>query len=249
MTTDGTSEDEQGRKKDKSAVHKSPSDVTFKSQFMSTTSRPHVSFTSNISLVYACLVWLLVTELVLSYCLYTYIAHVDSKFTSAIATATQQAAAAIAATPHNNPFQHFEMYRRKKRGVRTSPPSLLDDNTVNPSGVAGSDGANVEFFNPKLRQELEEKDRHGGGRKGSSGSVSGSTPTEGPAANNPWVWLTSYSRIPVSNSLFIRIYLVAEEESEEFLRHSRVNGRESSKHPCDMAEILALDTSYRQLAY
>jgi hypothetical protein len=230
MTTDGTSDDEQGHKKDKSTVHKGSSNVTFKSPFRSTTSSSQVSFTSNISLVYACLVWLLVTELVLSYCLYTYIAHVDSKFTSAVATATQQAAAAIAAAPHNNHFQDFELYRRRKRGVRASPPSLLDDNTVNPSGVAGSDGANVEFFNPKLRQELEEKDRHGGGRKGSTSTVSGSTPTEGPAANNPWVWLTSYSRIPVSSNLFIIICLDTERGIEVFLPLSYTSGREGSKH-------------------
>lgn len=216
MTTDGTTDDEQGHKKDKPPVHKGPSYLTFKSPCRNTTSSSQVSFTSNISLVYACLVWLLVTELVLSYCLYTYIAHVDSKFTSAVATATQQAAAAGAAGPHNNPFQDFVMYRRKKRGVRASPPSLMDDNTVNPSGVAGSDGASVEFFNPKLRHELEERDRHVGGRKGSTGTVSGSTPTEGPATNNPWVWLTSYSRIPVSSNLFIRICLEAEAEAMSF---------------------------------
>jgi len=138
---------------------------------------------------------------------------VDSKFTSAVATATQQAAAAArAAGPHNNPFQDFALYRRKKRGVRSSTPSLLDDNTVYPSGVSDSDGANVEFFNPKLRQELEERDRHVGGRKGSTSAVPGSTTTE--ATNNEWVWLTSYSRIPVSSNLFIGVYLEAESETE-----------------------------------
>lgn len=208
MMTDGTSEFEQGHKKDKSTAHKGPLNLSFKSPCRNT-SISQVSFMSNISLVYACLVWLLVTELVLSYCLYSYIAHVDSKFTSAVATATQQAAAAISTVQHNS-FQDFALYRRRKRGVRASPPSLLDDNTVNPSGVAGSEDANVEFFNPKLRPELEERDRHGGGRKGSTSTASGSTPTEGPAANNPWVWLTSYSRIPVSSNLFIRICLETE---------------------------------------
>ena len=208
-----------------------------------------MSFTSNISLVYACLVWLLVTELVLSYCLYTYIAHVDSKFTSAVATATQQAAAARAAGPHNNPFQDFELYRRKKRGVRASPPSLLDDNTVNPSGVAGSDGANVEFFNPKLRQELEERDRHVGGRKGSTSTASGSTPTDGPTANNPWVWLTSYSRIPVSSNMFIRICLKEESESEIFLPLRYVNERDSNKDSQELSENLPVNTSEWWFAY
>jgi hypothetical protein len=194
-------------------------------------------------------VWLLVTELVLSYCLYTYIAHVDSKFTSTVATATQQAAAARAAGPHNNPFQDFALYRRKKRGVKASPPSLVDDNAVNPSDVAGSGGANVEFFNPKLRQELEERDRHVGGRKGSTSTVSGSTPTEGPAANNPWVWLTSYSRIPVSSNVFIRVCLEAESGSEVFLPLRYVMGWDSSKDSQELSEILPVDTSEWWLAY
>lgn len=243
MTTDVTSEDEKGHKKDKSTVHKGPSNLSFKSPCRNTSSSSQVSFTSNISLVYACLVWLLVTELVLSYCLYTYIAHVDSKFTAAVATATQQAAAARAAGPHNNPFQDFALYRRKKRGVRASPPSLLDDNTVNPSGVAGSDGANVEFFNPKLRQELEERDRHVGGRKGSTSTVSGSTPTEGPATSNPWVWLTSYSRIPVSSNLFIRICLQVDSGTGVFLCLRYMNGRDRSKDSQELPEILPVDVS------
>jgi hypothetical protein len=127
-----------------------------------------------------------------------YIAHVDHKCTSAVAKVTQHATVPTAAASQTNSFQDFEFYRRKKRGARASPPSVLEDNTVDPSGLAGAEGANVEFFNPKLRQELEENDnKNGGGKKGASGSTS----TEGESANNPWVWLTSYSRIPVSNSV------------------------------------------------
>jgi hypothetical protein len=175
---------------------------------------------------------------------------VDNKFTSAVATATQQAAAAaIAAAPHNNRFQDFAQYRRRKRGVRASPPSLLDDNTVNPSGAAGSDVENVEFFNPKIRQELEERDRYGGGRKGTTSTASGSAPTEGPAANNPWVWLTSYSRIPVSSNLFIRICLEVERGSEVFLSLRFINGRDSNKNSKELSEILPVDTSEWWLAY
>jgi hypothetical protein len=73
----------------------------------------------------------------------------------------------------------------------------MEDNAVDPSGMAG---ANVEFFNPKLRQELEEKENMNGGvKKGSNNAASGTTSTEGESTNNPWVWLTSYSRIPVSS--------------------------------------------------
>jgi hypothetical protein len=202
MVTDVTGGDDQGPQRDKSTVNKGPSNVAFKSPFRSTTRSSQASFTSNISFVYACLVWLLLTELVLSYCLYTYIAHVDHKCTSALATATQQAAAAVAAAPQSNPFHDFELYRRRKRRARASPSPVLEDNTVNPSGLA--EGANVEFFNPKLRHELEEKDMHGG-KKGGHNAAPGSTPTEGETANNPWVWLTSYSRIPVSSGLFTDI--------------------------------------------
>jgi hypothetical protein len=176
-------------------------------------------------------VWLLVTELVLSYCLYTYIAHVDNKFTSAVAVATQQAAAAIAAAPHNNRFQDFAQYRRRKRGVRASPTSLLDDNTVNPSGVADSDAHHMEFFDPNTRQELERERHGGGGNKGTTSNVYGSTPTEGPTTNDPWVWLTAYSRIPVSSNLLIRICLEVERGSEVFLCLCFIDGRDSARTP------------------
>jgi hypothetical protein len=198
MVTGVTGDEDQGLQRNNSTVKKDHSNVVFKSPFRSTTTSSQVSFKPNMTLVYACLVWLLLTELVLSYCLYSYIAHVDHKC-STVAVATQQAAAAISATAQTNPFHDFELYRRRKRRARASTTSVLEDNTVNPSGVA--EGANVEFFNPKLRQELEEKDMHGGGKKGGNNAASGSAPTEGETANNPWVWLTSYSRIPVSTNL------------------------------------------------
>jgi hypothetical protein len=78
----------------------------------------------------------------------------------------------------------------------------MDDNTVDPAGMAGAEGANVEFFNPKLRQELEEKEIKNG-KKGSNNAGSGAT--EGESTNNPWVWLTSYSRIPVSSRSLVDV--------------------------------------------
>jgi hypothetical protein len=202
MGTNVTGDDDRGGP----TVKKDSSNVVFKSPFRSS----QVSFTPNMSLVYACLMWLLLTELVLSYCLYSYVAHVDRKCSSAVASVTQQAAAAIAATAQINPFRDFELYRRKKRRARASASSVIEDNTVNPSGVA--EDANVEFFNPKLRQELEERDMHGGGKKGGNNAAPGSTPAEGETANNPWVWLTSYSRIPVSTSFFIAVNLAAKKK-------------------------------------
>lgn len=50
-------------------------------------------------------------------------------------------------------------------------------------------GPVVEFFNPKIRQELEKKDADYLKRTGLKGAAPG---------GDTWVWLTSYSRIPVS---------------------------------------------------
>lgn len=53
------------------------------------------------------------------------------------------------------------------------------------NAVLKQDSANVEFFNPKIRQELEDKER---AQQNATGE------------QNNWVWLTSYSRIPVSTN-------------------------------------------------
>lgn len=53
-------------------------------------------------------------------------------------------------------------------------------------------GPEVEFFNPKLRHELEKKDAE----------VLKRNNLKGAAPGDSWVWLTSYSRIPVSFPLF-----------------------------------------------
>jgi hypothetical protein len=66
-----------------------------------------------------------------------------------------------------------------------------EDNTVDPKrskrSVKGSNSrdysdAQVEFIHPKLREEM--------------------TVNEQQDPNNPWVWLTSYSRIPVSTNSY-----------------------------------------------
>lgn len=71
---------------------------------------------------------------------------------------------------------------RQKRGALA-----VDDNLVTSQGH--KEGANVEFFNPKLRHELEAKDEVERARTGNKGAAPG---------GDAWVWLTSYSRIPVS---------------------------------------------------
>lgn len=60
---------------------------------------------------------------------------------------------------------------------------IEEDNTVAP---------HVEFFNPKMRPELEEKDSIEMKRTGAKGPAPG---------DDTWVWLTSYSRVPVSYDL------------------------------------------------
>ncbi|XP_058066381.1 uncharacterized protein LOC131216002 [Anopheles bellator] len=60
--------------------------------------------------------------------------------------------------------------------------SQFDDNLV-----PDQDGPNVEFFNPKLRSELEKKDAEIIKKTGQKGAAPG---------GDSWVWLTSYSRIP-----------------------------------------------------
>lgn len=62
---------------------------------------------------------------------------------------------------------------------------LEEDNLLN----LPNDGPNVEFFNPKLKGELEAKDEVERLRTGNKGAAPG---------GDSWVWLTSYSRIPVS---------------------------------------------------
>lgn len=55
----------------------------------------------------------------------------------------------------------------------------------------------VEFFNPKMRSELEEKDAAEMRRTGAKGPAPG---------GDTWVWLTSYSRVPVCISNPFVIY-------------------------------------------
>ncbi|KAG7301248.1 hypothetical protein JYU34_014150 [Plutella xylostella] len=71
--------------------------------------------------------------------------------------------------------------RRIKRGAMLQKPAApQEDNTVAP---------HVEFFNPKMRAELEEKDAAEMRKTGAKGPAPG---------GDTWVWLTSYSRVPVS---------------------------------------------------
>lgn len=137
-------------------------------------------------LVYICLLILFFTELVLSYILYEYISSVEK----------------ICVEIDLEELPPVEPIRRKRAPV-------LEDNAV-----TTSEDSFVEFFNPKLKHELNDKEggkyagtkfKNNGFNTGTpSGSDGGSasTPSDGEIANNPWVWLTSYSRIPVRNYFY-----------------------------------------------
>lgn len=78
---------------------------------------------------------------------------------------------------------------RKKRGLGD-----FDYNLVSSPG----DEPHVEFFNPKLRSELEARDEIIRKQTGNKGAAPG---------GDSWIWLSSYSRIPVSSaSKFYTVY-------------------------------------------
>ncbi|KOB75227.1 Colmedin [Operophtera brumata] len=74
--------------------------------------------------------------------------------------------------------EHGTQSRRIKREAMLKPSAIQEDNAVTP---------HVEFFNPKMRPELEEKDAAEMRKTGAKGPAPG---------GDTWVWLTSYSRVP-----------------------------------------------------
>lgn len=84
-------------------------------------------------------------------------------------------------------LQQFEkqannVTRRKKRSANAGN---VNYNLLN----SPSDEPHVEFFNPELRSTLEAKDDIIRQQTGNKGAAPG---------GDSWIWLTSYSRIPVS---------------------------------------------------
>lgn len=59
-----------------------------------------------------------------------------------------------------------------------------------------TEGPHVEFFDPKIKSQLEMKDTNEMKRTGAKGAAPG---------GDTWVWLTSYSRVPVSNFITFRV--------------------------------------------
>lgn len=85
------------------------------------------------------------------------------------------------------------MHRKRSRGKRNLN-HVLSGGSANlqhqqQSSADQPSGPTVEFFNPKIRHELEKKDAEYLKRTGLKGAAPG---------GDAWVWLTSYSRIPVS---------------------------------------------------
>lgn len=101
----------------------------------------------------------------------------------------------------NNYIRVVELQCRHPHNVRRKRDSALLENSVSTTGEAS-----VEFFNPKLRSELEEKENNkpinNNSKRPSTSSSPTGTPQEGEHPANPWVWLTSYSRIPVSVPIY-----------------------------------------------
>lgn len=78
---------------------------------------------------------------------------------------------------------------REKRGI-----GGFDYNTVNQP----SDEPHVEFFPPGMKSELENRDEVIRKQTGNKGAAPG---------GDSWVWLTSYSRIPVSTIQVLKLQL------------------------------------------
>uniref|UniRef100_A0A1B0CN99 Uncharacterized protein n=1 Tax=Lutzomyia longipalpis TaxID=7200 RepID=A0A1B0CN99_LUTLO len=88
------------------------------------------------------------------------------------------------AAPGGDSWPMVRNERKLSRERRST--NLMAENVVfgNPGEPAGPE---VEFFNPKLKHELEKKDTEIMKKTGLKGAAPG---------GDSWVWLTSYSRIP-----------------------------------------------------
>lgn len=72
-----------------------------------------------------------------------------------------------------------------EHGARTKRESAVSENTV----LSQESDVNVEFVNPKLSAELEEREKNSSRGQGEGG------------AGDPWVRLTSSSRVPVNSAV------------------------------------------------
>ncbi|KAL3289105.1 hypothetical protein HHI36_003546 [Cryptolaemus montrouzieri] len=77
-------------------------------------------------------------------------------------------------------YREFQMKNGTRKKREAPDMNLLDTSSTEP---------HVEFFNPEMRESLESKDEIRRQQSGGKGGAPG---------GDSWVWLTSYSRIPVS---------------------------------------------------
>lgn len=79
-------------------------------------------------------------------------------------------------------FREFQVKNTTRKKREAPDINLLDTSSAEP---------HVEFFNPEMKENLETKDEIRRQQNGGKGAAPG---------GDSWVWLTSYSRIPVSCS-------------------------------------------------
>ncbi|XP_075215679.1 uncharacterized protein LOC142321462 isoform X2 [Lycorma delicatula] len=130
---------------------------------------------NNTNLVYPLIFTCFAMQTAISVYLYSYILRVDARCSVVINRPVDNSIDMIKSDNCNvkNCIQRF------KRGSTS-----VIDNTVS----VNTDEPHAEFFDPKLRPELEKKDKLAGNATKKPGDGE---------STNPWVWLTSYSRIPV----------------------------------------------------
>ncbi|XP_046398160.1 uncharacterized protein LOC124164966 [Ischnura elegans] len=135
----------------------------------------------HLKVLYASVVVLFLIEVSLSFSLYAYVSRVEEE---CLAGRIVHRSAEEKPPDDESPVKGESVLLAEKKaptareGRRTRRSAVEDSNAV----PSNDEDYNVEFFHPKMKSELEEKDR--------------ARPKE-ETVNNPWVWLTSYSRIPV----------------------------------------------------
>ncbi|KAF5270795.1 hypothetical protein FQR65_LT05414 [Abscondita terminalis] len=82
-------------------------------------------------------------------------------------------------------ISYYEQSARNSSRKKREALLIDEENLLN----LPKDGPNVEFFSPKIKSELEAKDELERQRTGLKGAAPG---------GDSWVWLTSYSRIPLA---------------------------------------------------
>lgn len=142
--------------------------------------------------VICCVIFIFLTEICLAHYIYRLIkSDINEEYVAKRdfhQNFLNEIRSAIGKDEIRNILKELEFYEHGTRNAsRKKRDTLLidEENLLN----LPNDGPNVEFFNPKIREELETKDELERQKTGNKGTAPG---------GDSWVWLTSYSRIPVS---------------------------------------------------